>query len=74
MRLSQSSVNLHRIGTPEFQHNADDILSKTVHSGPRLSHSHSMASFMKKSYEAEDVSARTMPGTILTTFYAFNHT
>ena len=58
-RISKSSVNLHRIGTPEFNrdtiHDDNDVLSKSFHSGMQLI-SQQPGSFERKAYEAEDIS------------------
>ena len=62
-RISKSSVNLHRIGTPEFNRDNsldDDYLSKSFHSGMQnISHP---GSFERKAYEAEDISIKRSLG------------
>lgn len=58
-RISKSSVNLHRIGTPEFNRDHshdDDYLSKSFHSGMQLTPQ--PGSFERKAYEAEDISIK----------------
>lgn len=62
-RISQSSVNLHRYGTPEFNRDSsldEDYLSKSFHSGMHIISQ--PGSFERKAYEAEDISTKRSLG------------